>query len=73
MDVSFYDPWVNAKEVLREYNVKVIKITALNFKEYGGVVLAVAHDEFMEMDLMLSEEQVIYDIKSVLINADATL
>jgi len=72
-DISIYDPWADAKEVQREYNIRVIKKSAINIKEYVGVVLAVAHDEFKEMDLRLSEEQVMYDIKSMLTMADGTL
>jgi len=33
----------------------------------------VAYDEFKEIDIKTNAKQVVYDIKAVLINADATL
>ncbi len=72
-DISVYDPWADAKEVDREYKIKIIEKAALNMQDYTAIILAVAHDEFLQFDLELSEKRVVYDVKSVLTKADATL
>lgn len=64
--VTVYDPWAVAGEVAHEY-----KITLAQSPEgtYDGIVLAVAHEEFRQLDLRAlrrHEKSVIYDLKSVL-------
>ena len=72
-EISIYDPWADAKEVEEEYNLLLIENSELDIQSYQAVVLAVAHDEFKSLDIKVSDQQVIYDIKSVLIEADAIL
>lgn len=61
-----YDPWASAAEVEREYGVSILH--AAPKKQYDAVVLAVAHDEFLKMDIpaLLKETSVLYDVKSIL-------
>ena len=69
--VDVYDP-IADKEAMKHYNVKLLdKIE----KKYDCIVLAVAHDEFLTMDLrsMLNPNGVIYDVKGVLKDYDARL
>ncbi|MCL6218884.1 nucleotide sugar dehydrogenase [Zunongwangia pacifica] len=66
VNISVYDPLANPEEVLHEYGVKT-----LNKKpnaKYDAVILAVAHQEFLEMDLeeLKTKNAVIYDVKGVL-------
>lgn len=63
--VDVYDPWADQMEVKHEYD-----ITLQNKLEgkYDAVVLAVAHNEFLNIDLksLTNDDSVIYDIKGVL-------
>jgi UDP-N-acetyl-D-galactosamine dehydrogenase len=63
MNVDVYDPFAKEKEVLSEYDIKLIS----NFKKYEVVVLAVAHTRFRDIELeelKSSKNTVVYDIKS---------
>jgi UDP-N-acetyl-D-galactosamine dehydrogenase len=63
--VDVYDPWVECEEVKYEYNVDVIN--KLTYDNYAAVILAVAHKEFLELDVRaLAPNGVIYDVKGVL-------
>ncbi len=65
-DVDVYDPWANKGEVKKEYNVDLVD--SYLDKKYDTVVLAVAHNEFKEIDLSKlrnGHNAVIYDIKGV--------
>ncbi|WP_375448124.1 nucleotide sugar dehydrogenase [uncultured Fibrella sp.] len=66
INVTVYDPWAIADEVAHEH-----RITLANSPQgvYDGIVLAVAHDEFLELDipsLRRHATTVVYDLKSVL-------
>ena len=67
---EIYDPWANADEVMKEYG-----ITLLTERPNGdhkaacdAVVVAVAHDQFKELDYakFSKESCVIFDLKSIL-------
>jgi UDP-N-acetyl-D-glucosamine/UDP-N-acetyl-D-galactosamine dehydrogenase len=66
--VDIYDPWADPKEVEKEYGMKMLPKGELPERAYEGIVLAVAHREFLSIDLKkkLKAEGVIYDVKSVL-------
>jgi UDP-N-acetyl-D-galactosamine dehydrogenase len=69
IEVDVFDPWVDATEAEHEYG-----ITPTSRPEHGaydGIVLAVAHKEFVEMGLtgmrhLGREEHVLYDLKYIL-------
>ncbi len=65
--VDVLDPWADAAEVRREYAIEVATVPAPG-KKYDAVVLAVAHDEFLAMDLdeILKKDAVVFDTKAVL-------
>ena len=65
-NVTVYDPWANAASVKHEYGIDII--TELNGEKYNAVVLAVAHNEFKELDVtsLVQDNSVIYDVKGVL-------
>jgi UDP-N-acetyl-D-galactosamine dehydrogenase len=65
-DVEVYDPWADSSEVQHEYGISLIDHSRLNIQNYDAVVLAVAHKEFEELDLDMSDQQVLFDIKSLL-------
>ena len=66
VDVCIYDPWANADEVMHEYGLEIHD--NLPDIKYDGVVLAVAHRQFDNLDLssITNGKSVIYDVKGVL-------
>jgi UDP-N-acetyl-D-galactosamine dehydrogenase len=67
IDVCVYDPWADPAEVLHEYGVEVINGgTKPNLEDYSAIILAVAHQEFKSWSIQKSENQVVFDVKSVL-------
>jgi len=65
-EVEVYDPWADAEEVQREYNVPLIENADIS--QYDAVILAVSHDKFKDLDFKTSETQVLFDIKSFIDN-----
>ena len=67
--VDVYDPWVNKKEAINEYNLDLIDDPSKH--RYDAIVLAVAHDLFKALSLdhikaFGKDNHVIYDIKYLL-------
>ena len=65
-NIHIYDPWVNADEVVAEYNIQTI--TVLEKNKFDAIVLAVAHDQFKQMDIQQiralgKSNSVLYDLK----------
>jgi UDP-N-acetyl-D-galactosamine dehydrogenase len=67
-NIHVYDPWVNEQEAKQEYNIELVP--NLNTEYYDAIVVAVAHQQFYEMEIkaLTKEKSVIYDVKSVLPN-----
>ena len=65
MNVDVYDPWADAAEVKHEYGLDTVDSPKA---DYDAVVLAVAHNEFLEMDLraLMVDGGIIYDVKAIL-------
>lgn len=66
MEVDVYDPWANPEEVMHEYGVPTQNGDLPNLSDYSAVILAVAHKEFLKLELVKSDDQVIFDVKSLL-------
>lgn len=66
-NITVYDPQANANEVKHEYNVDIVNELPRG-EQYDAVVLAVAHNEFENMDIqsLVAETGVIYDVKGIL-------
>ncbi len=67
-EVDLYDPWADSNEVKREYNLEMQ--TADCFKKisnYSAVILAVAHKQFLELDMdgIKNSRIVFYDLKGL--------
>ena len=67
MDV--YDPWIDADEAEREYNIRPVKRPAKG--KYDAVIAAVKHHQFASMTVaqvraLCKPRAVVYDIKRVL-------
>src|SRR5690606_28791540 len=67
VSVDLHDPWADVEEVKHEYGVDIVSALEEE-KKYDAVVLAVSHNEFLEMDLttLRNEKSVVFDIKACL-------
>lgn len=67
INVDIYDPWADASEVKNEYGVEILDRLS-DDKRYDSLVVAVAHREFITMDLarLRKENSVVFDIKACL-------
>lgn len=67
VNISVYDPWACAEEVRDEYGIELVDSLSAD-KKYDAVVLAVAHKEFLALDIpsFVKENHVIYDVKGCL-------
>lgn len=67
INVDVIDPYVNVKEVNKSFNISIS--SSINDKlKYDAIILAVAHEEFIKVDLKkyCSDNRVIFDVKGVL-------
>lgn len=64
--VSVFDPWVSPNNVTKHANVTLIEQPEM--EAYDAVVLAVAHQQFLQLNLQqfLKPMGIVYDVKSVL-------
>lgn len=68
-NIVVYDPWVDTLKMKRVYGIDVeTKADNLPVGRFDVVVLAVAHRQFLNMDIRqyLQPAGIIYDVKSVL-------
>ncbi len=65
--MTIYDPWANPAELQHEYGWQSVNKLA-NVNDFDVVILAVAHDEFRELNLdsLCKKNRIIYDVKGVL-------
>tara|TARA_B100001059_G_scaffold42647_1_gene34411 strand:+ start:195 stop:1466 length:1272 start_codon:yes stop_codon:yes gene_type:complete len=64
VDVDVFDSNANHDEVEKELGIQLL--TKINdFRNYDGIILAVAHREFLSLDLKSSKNQVVYDLKGI--------
>ena len=76
IEVDIYDPWVNAAAAQHEYGVSPIDMPLAN--QYDGIILAVAHQQFIKMgiDMIRSfgkEAHILYDLKYVFAKSDTDI
>ncbi|MBQ0790330.1 MAG: nucleotide sugar dehydrogenase, partial [Cycloclasticus sp.] len=72
--VDVYDPWVNATEVAREYQLNLIEQPAKG--AYDAIIIAVSHDQFITLGAkgihaFGKANHVLYDIKYLLHSSDS--
>lgn len=67
INVDVHDPWANFKEVDREYGIKILS-NIPSRAHYSAVVLAVAHEEYITLDVrnIVGKTGVVFDVKSFL-------
>ena len=73
INIQIYDPWAKPSEVMFEYGVTVVN--QLPKDTYDAVILAVAHSEFLDLniDTLLNENNVVFDVKGILDNYSSRL
>ena len=76
IDVDVYDPWVDADDAMHEYGIRPVLQPATG--AYDGVILAVAHGEFVQMGAQAlralgKPDHVLYDLKYILRNGESDL
>ncbi|MFZ4462860.1 MAG: Vi polysaccharide biosynthesis UDP-N-acetylglucosamine C-6 dehydrogenase TviB [Bacteroidales bacterium] len=67
--VETFDPWADKSEVKHEYGTDILTHPdEIKGKKYSAIVAAVAHNEFMTIDLdqLKVPNAVVYDIKAIL-------
>jgi UDP-N-acetyl-D-galactosamine dehydrogenase len=67
IETDVYDPWASPIEVQHEYGIQTI-IEYPEGNGYEAIILAVAHNAFMKIDLQKHKEMgcIIYDVKGIL-------
>jgi UDP-N-acetyl-D-galactosamine dehydrogenase len=66
IQVTVYDPWANPEEVAHEYHL--VTTTTLPTETFDALVLGVAHNQFLDLDLdaLQKQKSIVYDVKGVL-------
>lgn len=67
VNVDVYDPWAKADEVKYEYNIDIENTLPVN-KKYEAVIIAVAHKQFLNLELkdFTVDHAVVFDTKACL-------
>ena len=68
VNVDVYDPWATVSAVKHEYGIDLISSKEEIHKKYDGVIIAVSHQEFKELNLdaYVADLNVIFDVKATL-------
>lgn len=66
LNITIYDPWANPAVAMHEYGLEVIN--ELPAGKFDAAIMAVAHKELKEIDVMtlVKDNAVIYDVKGIL-------
>ena len=68
LHVEVHDPLADAYLVHKEYGIELIQDPNLN--NYEVILLAVAHDDFKDLQIKTASNKVVYDLKGILPRAD---
>ncbi len=68
INVDVFDPWASPEEVKSEYGIGLISNKDEIIKKYDGIIIAVSHKEFKELDLndFVKKDHVKFDVKGML-------
>ena len=66
VNITVYDPWASPEIAQREYGIEIEN--KLPQRKFDTIVLAVAHNEFLDTDIeaLCKENHVIFDVKGIL-------
>ena len=71
INLDVYDPHASKKEVSEKYGINLIELNQIKNNNYDCILVAVAHKEFLELNLeslIKNRESLIYDLKGVFDN-----
>jgi UDP-N-acetyl-D-galactosamine dehydrogenase len=68
LNVEVHDPLADAYQVNKEYGIELIQDPNLN--DYEVILLAVAHDQFKDLQIRTAPTKVVYDLKGILPRTD---
>jgi UDP-N-acetyl-D-galactosamine dehydrogenase len=73
-NLEVFDPVADPDEVRHEYGIDIITDRG-QLTTYEGIVVAVAHDEFrnLQMETLKAKDCVVYDVKGIYPQAEASL
>lgn len=76
VEIDVHDPWIDANEAKREYSIT--PISQLLSKQYDGIIIAVAHEQFIKMGIekiraLGKDNHVIYDLKYLFTKEDTDI
>lgn len=66
MNVDVFDPWADPEEVRDEYGISILDVDRPNIHDYSAIILAVSHNEFLELSIQKDETRVVFDVKGFL-------
>ena len=68
INVDVYDPWASKEDTKQEYGLDLKTSTTELNSDYGAIIIAVSHKEFLELslDTLKSSNSVVFDVKSLL-------
>ena len=69
-NIEVSDYWADKIEVHEEYGIELIE--DYNLDEYQAVIVAVGHNKYKDLEIS-NKNKVVFDIKSILKNADGRL
>ncbi len=70
-DIDFYDPYASKDEVKEHYNVSLIEFSKVKKKKYNFIIIAVAHHEFINLDIDIyckNKNTVVFDVRNIFDN-----
>lgn len=68
-NITILDPWANAEHVKHEYGLEIVGVpSSIKNQKFDAVILAVAHNQFLELDVpsLVADGGVVYDVKGIL-------
>ena len=72
--VDVYDPIAQGNDLKNNHGISLLSNEILpKFGSYDALILAVPHDEFKDLDFRSTKKQIIFDIKGIYKDADASL
>ncbi|MDE5592022.1 MAG: nucleotide sugar dehydrogenase [Helicobacter sp.] len=63
--IDVFDPWANPLEVKCEYDIELKELESFKMRNYAGVIIAVAHNQFKNLSFAKKGDTVVYDLKSI--------
>lgn len=67
--VTILDPWADKESVKHEYGLSIVNsLEESEIKKFDGIIIAVAHAEFLKMDIesLKNKQCVVFDVKGVI-------